>query len=390
MKKKRLLYINKQYRDYDYLKYNTLANNFALTVIWICPFRESEPLPEILKAKIKYRILNFMGSRLKPRHLTSNLKLFGMVLAIGRKADIIISSTSDAWHSKIAFLANLWLRKPIAFRKEVWLNSSGKKRRVVESLTAFIEKKAKAVFYGGSMQKKILLENHLKPERLFPFPYLIQDLKTRRVDDEKVSNFLVSHRDKVKFLFLGRIIPRKGLDNLIRSFLRLSKEYQDALLLVVGGPDQREFSGENSENYYQQCRKYAQNDRIVFLDKASSHEIHNYYQCADVFVHPHKKFLNGRKATYEGWGNVVIEAASMGLALIVSDRVSSGFDLIKNYENGFIINSDCLEENLYRAMKFFLDNKEKIKIFGAKSREIYEKINRPEIIVESISSAINK
>lgn len=312
-----------------------------------------------------------------------------MVLAIGRESDIIISSTSDAWHSKIVFLANLWLKKPIAFRKEVWIKGNDRKRRLPEALTAFLEKKANAVFYVGSMQKKLLSENLSKPEKLFPFPFLIQNLKTRHFNHKVINDFLGRHRDKVKFLYLGRIIPRKGLDVLIRSFLRLSKDYQDALLLVVGGPDRKEFSRENTEDYYRQCRKLAQTGRILFFDKVSPSQIHNYYRIADVFVHPHRKFLNGGKATYEGWGNVVVEAASVGLPLIVSDRVSSAFDLIKNYENGIIVNSDDLEENLFQAMKFFLDNREKIKTFGAKSREIYERFNRPEIIVESINSAMN-
>ena len=381
--------INKQYREYDYLKYITLANNFDLTVLWICPFRESEPLPEILKAQIKYPILSFKGSRLKPWHLTFNLRLLAMVLAIGGGSDIIISSTSDAWHSKVVFLANLWLRKLIAFRKEVWTKTYDRKKGIVEALTSFIEKNSNASLFIGSMQKKLLLENGLKPEKLFPFPYLIHDLKTRRVDDRVTSDFLDLYRDKVKFLYLGLVIPRKGLDVLIHSFLRLSEDYEDALLLVVGGPDRKGFSRENTDDFYRECRKLAQCDRIIFFDKVSPFEVHNYYHIADVFVHPHRKFLNGGKATYEGWGNVVVEAASMGLPLIVSDRVSSAFDLIKNYENGIIVNSDELEENLFQAMKFFLDNREKIKTFGAKSREMYERFNRPEIIVESINSAMN-
>lgn len=45
--------------------YITLANNFDLTVLWICPFRESEPLPEILKAKIKISPPKFQGKSIK-------------------------------------------------------------------------------------------------------------------------------------------------------------------------------------------------------------------------------------------------------------------------------------------------------------------------------------
>jgi glycosyltransferase involved in cell wall biosynthesis len=111
---------------------------------------------------------------------------------------------------------------------------------------------------------------------------------------------------------------------------------------------------------------------------------------ADVFVHPHKKFLDGNRVVYEGWGNVVVEAAAMGLPLIVSDRVPSAFELIENQKSGFIVDSDNLEFNLYNAMKFFLENREKVGEFGKKSREMYEKFNNPEKLVNSIRAAFPK
>ena len=391
MKKKRILYINKQYRDYDFLKYRTFIQNFDLTVIWICPFRDSDPLPDDLRNNLGFKLLNFKGNRLRPHNILFSLRLLMMMLGTGGDVDLIISSTSDAWHSKIAFLAGRLLKIPIAFRKEVWTGNGGLRKIILDWMTRFIEKRSSAVFYNGRRQREFLLAYKLKPDRLFPFPRLIKDLRNEKLDTAFLEDMEARHKARLKFLYLGRIIPQKGLDLLIKVFLRLQKDYGDILLFAAGGPARQGYFKQTSPRYYEQCRKLAEDSRqIIFFEEVSPAAVHNYYYLADIFVHPHKKFLEGNKLVYEGWGNVVVEAAAMGLPLLVSDRVPSAFELIENNRNGMILDSDRLELNLYNAMRFFIDNRDKVDEFGRKSREIYEKFNDPEKMVSSINSVLHK
>ena len=391
MEKKKILYINKQYRAYDLLKYQTLIENFDLTVIWICPFRDSDPLPDSLRNNLGFRLLNFKGNRLRPYHIYSSIKLFMMMLGAGQNVSLIISSTSDAWHSKIAFLAGRLLKKPTAFRKEVWTGNGSLRKKVLDFMTLFIEKNSNAVFCDGRKQKEFLLANKLNPERLFPFPRLIKDLKKEKLDLTFIQNTAAIHKSRLRYLYLGRIIPQKGLDLLISVFLRLQKDYGDTLLFVAGGASHRGYFKRTSPRYYEHCRNLAKDSKnIFFWEEVPPAAVHNYYHLADVFVHPHKKFLDGNRVVYEGWGNVVVEAAAMGLPLIVSDRVPSAFELIENQKSGFIVDTDNLEFNLYNAMKFFLENREKVGEFGKKSREMYEKFNNPEKLVNSIRAAFPK
>jgi len=391
MKKKKILYINKQYRAYDFLKYQTLIEFFDLTVIWICPFRGSDPLPDSLRNNLRFRLLNFKGNRLRPYHFYSSLKLFMMILGAGQNVDLIISSTSDAWHSKIAFLAGRLLKKPTAFRKEVWIGNGSLRKKVLDFMTLFIEKNSNAVFYDGKKQREFLLANKLSSDRLFPFPRLIKDLKKEQLDMTFIKDAEAIYKSRLKYLYLGRIIPQKGLDLLISVFLRLQKDYQGILLFVAGGPAHQGYFKYTSPRYYEYCRNLAKDSKdIFFWEEVPPAAVHNYYYLADVFVHPHKKFLDGNKVVYEGWGNVVVEAAAMELPLIVSDRVPSAFELIENNRNGMILDSDDLELNLYNAMKFFLENREKVGEFGKKSREMYEKFNNPEKLVNSIRAAFLK
>lgn len=389
MAKKSILYINKQYRDYDFLKYQTFAENFDLTVIWIRPFGDSEPLPDCLRRSLEFRLLDFSGNRLRPYHIYFNLKLFTMILRTGKNIDLLISSTSDAWHSKIAFLAGRLLKKPMALRKEIWTGDGSLRRKVLDGMTRFIEMRSRAVFYDGRKQREFLLANKLKPDRLFPFPRLIKDLKKEPLNVALIKETEKKYQSQLKFLYLGRIIPQKGLDLLIRVFLRLQRECGEIVLFVAGGPARRGYFKQTSPRYYEHCRKLAEDSReIVFFEEVPPAAVHNYYYLADVFVHPHKKFLDGSRVVYEGWGNVVVEAAAMGLPLIVSDRVPSAFELIENKKNGMILDSDSLELDLYNAMRWFVENRDRVKEFGLKSKEMYEKFNNSEQMVHSINSAL--
>ncbi len=351
---KRILYINKGYRAYDDLKYETLTGSFDLTVVWICPFKDSEPLPGRFRDNLRFRLLNFKGDRLKPFHVYSSFKLFMMILGEGKKADWIISSTSNAWHSKIAFLASKFLKKPIAFRKEAWVGGGNWRKKILDRMTLYIERRSSAVFCDGRRQKEFLLAGKVNSDKIFPFPRLMKDLRKEPLDITLVKDPETKFKSRLKFLYLGRIIPQKGLDLLISVFLRLQKDYEDTVLFVVGGPSHRGYFKGTSQKYYEHCRNLAKNSgRIFFWGEIPPAAVHNYYHLADVFVHPHKKSMNGNTIVYEGWGNVVVEAAAMGLPLVVSDRVPSAFELIEDRKNGFILDSDNLDANLYDAMKFF-------------------------------------
>lgn len=390
MKNKKILYLNKQYRGYDYLKYKTIIKKFDLKVIWICPFRDSDPLPFLIKNNIKYHILGFKGNRIKPWHIFLNVKLLKMMLKYGKNVDIIISSTSDPWHSKIAFLAAILLKKPIAFRKQVWYRNNSFLRDLYYLITLFIEKHSRAIFYPGIEQKKFLLSYKINPEKLYPFPRLIKDLRKEPLNIKLINDLKNSYKNKFIFLYEGRIIPRKGLDLLIESFSRLEKLYKDILLMIVGGPSKGVYQRECSVSYYKYCRELAKKKvkNIFFTGEINPSLIQNYYYLADVFVHPHRKYNSKKEITGEGWGNVVLEAASLELPLIVTDRVASAFELLENKKNGVIVNSENLEKNLFDAMKFFLDNKDKVDKFGEESRNTYERYNNPMKIINSISNIL--
>ena len=103
------------------------------------------------------------------------------------------------------------------------------------------------------------------------------------------------------FLFLGRINRDKGVLDLAHAFADTARSHPHAHLLIVG-PDEEGLSSE-IENLCVSCR-----DRIHRVDYTDAPQ--RYMAAAEVFCLPSYR---------EGFGSVVIEAASVGITAIGSD-----------------------------------------------------------------------
>jgi len=125
------------------------------------------------------------------------------------------------------------------------------------------------------------------------------------------------------FVYVAKLIPIKGCDDLIRAFGSLSE--QNAELVIIGEGAQR-------AELEALARSYPQS-RIHFLGFVNQAEIPSAYALGDVFVLP---------SHIEPWGQVVNEAMNLSLPIIASDQVGSAYDLISK-ENGWIFPSGNIE-----------------------------------------------
>ncbi len=142
--------------------------------------------------------------------------------------------------------------------------------------------------------------------------------------------------DNFIFLTVGRLVLVKNIEMQIKAVANLQKEYPNIKLLVCG-------SGEVEKKLKVYSLKLKAN--VEFLGWQD--DIERYYKQADVFM---------LTSDSEGWGMVVIEAASYGLPIIMTD-VGCAREVIKNNQSGLVIpvgDQKSLEEAM---MKLIEDNK---------------------------------
>lgn len=143
------------------------------------------------------------------------------------------------------------------------------------------------------------------------------------------------------FLFVGRIVKDKGINELVKAFDKLSEMGNVRLILV--GPY------EDSVDPISECSRsiIKNNPAIEAVGAKYGDELLAYYSASDCFVFPSYR---------EGFPNTVLEAGAMGLPSIVTD-INGSREIIKDGENGVLIPSQNVEA-LFHAMIFMMQSKD--------------------------------
>ena len=156
----------------------------------------------------------------------------------------------------------------------------------------------------------------------------------------------------VRFLFSGQLIPRKGVDILIRAFESVCERHPRVTLTILGdGP---------GRDRYRRMVSPEWRPRTRFVGFVQPDGLPRYFAEADVFVLPSR---------YDGWGVVVNEAVAAGMPVIATSAVGAVSDLVEPGRNGFVVApADVM--GLAAAMRHFADDPGLIASMGRRSRQI--------------------
>ena len=143
---------------------------------------------------------------------------------------------------------------------------------------------------------------------------------------------------KITFLFVGRIVRDKGVDELCEAFARLNARYSRTRLWLVGAYE------DNLDPISEQSRHTIQSSTgIEAVGRKSGDELLAYYAAADCLVCPSYR---------EGFPNVVLEAGALDLPSIVTD-INGSREIIIEGENGTIVpprDADALHDAMERMV----------------------------------------
>ena len=156
------------------------------------------------------------------------------------------------------------------------------------------------------------------------------------------TQYNISKEVKV-FSFVGRIVPQKGINELLEAFFRIDRK--DTFLFILGAPD--ELDSLNQEL----VEKAQKADNIVFTGSVPDPE--RYVAASDFFVIPSYR---------EGFPNTILEAGALGVPSIVT-RINGMIDLIQDGHTGFVCeikSVDTLFDCMQRALSLSEDDYEKM------------------------------
>ena len=142
--------------------------------------------------------------------------------------------------------------------------------------------------------------------------------------------------NKFVFGFVGRIYDRKGINELYEAFTRLSDIFSEIVLLIVGRVEETQIVDNNIIDLL----KSHKNIRMTGPQK----NVPLYLSLMDVFVLP---------SWGEGFGNVMIEAAAMGVPVIGTDTTGIRDSMLHNF-NGIMVapnSADLLENAMLQLYK---------------------------------------
>ena len=112
----------------------------------------------------------------------------------------------------------------------------------------------------------------------------------------------------------------------------------DCGLYFVGGEPTKQYLDIVHQNNIQ---------NVHFIGFTEKEKLKLYYAAADIFVLPTREDI---------WGLVINEAMAAGLPVITTNRCGAGLELIKNNQNGYLVQVDDVD-NLSEKIHVILNNK---------------------------------
>lgn len=200
---------------------------------------------------------------------------------------------------------------------------------------------AEGYLSSGSITDKYLIHYGVNKHRIGHYPFT-------SVSEQQVLKCIIDNQKKRMIrenlgidcenmiLFVGQIIPRKGIDVLLNACCGLSN---DTKVYLIGGKPTEEYKKIIDDNKL---------DNVEFLDFIQHDQLKEYYMAADIFVIPTREDI---------WGLVVNEAMAYGLPVITTNRCVSGMEMIRNKDTGIIVKVNDVK-GLHNAILKLLNDKD--------------------------------
>jgi glycosyltransferase involved in cell wall biosynthesis len=253
------------------------------------------------------------------------------------------------------------------------LETQGIKRQLLDRIEKLTYRLATRIYPNSYELKKIILTNEFISEKRLK---VLGNGSSNGIDTNFFNRNKISEKHLVKlkhqfgiqeadfvFIFVGRLVKDKGINELVDAFNKLNQKYKFTKLLLVGP-----FEPILDPLSIETIQKIEKNTSIIHT--GYQEDVRPFYAMSDVLTFPSYR---------EGFPNVVLQAGAMDLPSIVTD-INGCNEIITSGFNGEIIPKKD-QDALYDMMKAYLKNKELYcRVRSNTRKEIVKKYERSEFL----------
>lgn len=223
----------------------------------------------------------------------------------------------------------------------VWPTETGLKRKILMATDWLTCACATHVIPEGQGVLDDLKNSHIcrKPMKVLGYGN-IMGVDMERFNPTRFAE-VKKNEDIFRYIFVGRIVGDKGINELVEAFVRLNIEYPASQLALVG-----KYEPNIDPIKPETLKQIEENPCIDACGPKYGEDLLVEYTKSDCFVMPSYR---------EGFPNTVMEAGAMGLPAVVTD-INGSREIIIHGKNGLIVPSQNADA-LYEAMKqMLIDN----------------------------------
>lgn len=292
------------------------------------------------------------------------------------------------------------------------MEASGPKRKLLDFVEKLTYRAATRVYPNSKGLYDFILENrYTKPSKL----KIIANGSSNGIDTQFFNPEAVSETDKKNlkeslgiqssdfiFVFVGRLVGDKGINELVAAFKELKTKNHDASTLISNPqslvpssqslvPNPKSLvpskvpklllvgSMESDLDPLEEGTLKAINNNPKIISVGYQQDVRPYFAISDALVFPSYR---------EGFPNVVMQAGAMGLPAIVSD-INGCNEIIVEGENGSIIPPKNAE-GLYTAMQNIMNDSSYYKHLAANARRMIQSRYEQTVVWQAILEEYRK
>lgn len=277
------------------------------------------------KIKFKYVILKDKKIELRGNDLFTyfyNPEIFKLLTRFN--PDRIIIGGWDQFAYQISFVWGWFNHKHLTLWSGSTVNERSWRRTLSLPLVKFFIKISTDYIAYGLKAEEYLISLGANPQKISIFMndvngkfFINESLKWHKKRDSIKKTLGI--KTKFNFIYVGQLIDRKGVLDLVRAFGTFKQNNPDWGLVIAGYGKQ--------ENLIKDYVKNNKINNVYFFGNIEQYDLPRIYVACDSLILP---------SIEEVWGLVVNESLYCGLKVLVSDRCGCVPDLVKPGQNGYV------------------------------------------------------